>query len=69
MKRKIMKRLVSMLLAITMTIGCIPLSAAGVLAAPASDIPAKMLNNHMLDALEYIGYKVQAQRDDGTLYK
>lgn len=69
MKRKIMKRIVSMLLAVAMTIGCVPLTSTGVFAAPASDIPAKMLNNHMLDALEYIGYKVQAQRDDGTLYK
>lgn len=68
MKRKIMKRIVSMLLAVAITLGCMPLSTA-VFAAPASDIPAKMLNNHMLDALEYIGYKVQAQRDDGTLYK
>ena len=51
MKRKIMKRIVSMLLAIAMAIGCIPLSAAGVLAAPASDIPSKMLNNHMLDSV------------------
>ena len=69
MKRKIMKRIVSLLLAVAMTIGCVPLTSTGVFAAPASDIPAKMLNNHMLDALEYIGYKVQAQRDDGTLYK
>lgn len=38
-------------------------------AAPASDIPAEMLDNVFLDALEYTGYKVQAQRDDGTIFK
>ena len=55
-----------MLLAVLMLISMMPTS---VFAAPASDIPAEMLDNVFLDALEYTGYKVQAQRDDGTIFK
>ena len=59
-------RILSMLLAVLMLISMMPIS---VFAAPASDIPAEMLDNVFLDALEYTGYKVQAQRDDGTIFK
>ena len=40
-----------------------------VFAAPASDIPDEMLDNVYLDALEYTGYKVQAQKNNGTIFK
>lgn len=40
-----------------------------VFAAPASDIPDEMLDNVYLDALAYTGYQVQAQKNDGTIYK
>ena len=38
-------------------------------AAPAADIPAKMLNNIYLDALTYTGYKTDAQKADGSIFK
>ena len=65
MKRTYAK-LLSGLLAVVMLLSCIPLSA---LAAPAADIPAEMLDNVYLDALAYTGYHVQAQKDDGTIFK
>lgn len=66
MNKKFTSRILSMLLAVLMLISMMPTS---VFAAPASDIPAEMLDNVFLDALEYTGYKVQAQRDDGTIFK
>lgn len=42
---------------------------ATVFAAPALDIPDEMLDNVYLDALAYTGYQVQAQKNDGTIYK
>lgn len=66
MNKKFTSRILSMLLAVLMLISMMPIS---VFAAPASDIPAEMLDNVFLDALEYTGYKVQAQRDDGTIFK
>lgn len=60
------KRFVAMLLAAIMILGALPMSA---FAAPASDIPSEMLDNKYLDALAYTGYKVQAQKDDGTIFK
>ena len=59
MNKKFTSRILSMLLAVLMLISMMPTS---VFAAPASDIPAEMLDNVFLDALEYTGYKVQAQR-------
>ena len=38
-------------------------------AAPAADIPAKMLDNIYLDALTYTGYKTDAQKADGSIFK
>ena len=38
-------------------------------AAPAADIPAKMLDNIYLDALTYTGYKTDAQKADGCIFK
>ena len=65
-KSKTHSRILSMLLAMLMIISMIPTS---VFAAPASDIPDEMLDNVYLDALEYTGYKVQAQKNDGTIFK
>lgn len=66
MNKKFTSRILSMLLAMLMLVSMMPTS---VFAAPASDIPAEMLDNVFLDALEYTGYKVQAQKDDGTIFK
>ena len=66
MNKKFTSRILSMLLAMLMLVSMLPMS---VFAAPASDIPAEMLDNVFLDALEYTGYKVQAQKDDGTIFK
>lgn len=38
-------------------------------AAPAADIPAKMLDNIYLDALTYTGYRTDAQKADGSIFK
>ena len=66
MNKKFTSRILSMLLAMLMLVSMLPTS---VFAAPASDIPANMLDNVYLDALEYTGYKVQKQKDDGTIFK
>ena len=64
-----MKNLKSKILAIFISIlivlSVLPFSA---LAAPASDIPAEMLDNAFLDALAYTGYNVQAQKNDGSIF-
>lgn len=65
-KMKIKSRFLSLCLAILMLISAFPTT---VFAAPASDIPDEMLDNVYLDALAYTGYKVQAQKDDGTIFK
>lgn len=64
--KKIRKRMIAILLSVVMLIGLVPTSA---MAAPASDIPAKMLDNKYLDALSYTGFKVQTMKDNGTIYK
>jgi len=63
-KRKSTK-IVSMLLAVVMILGALPMSA---FAAPNSDIPSDMLDNKYLDALAYTGYDVQAQKNDGSIF-
>lgn len=65
-KKKTSSRILSMLLAMLMIVSMIP---ATVFAAPASDIPNEMLDNVYLDALAYTGYKVQAQKNDGSIFK
>ena len=47
-----------------MLVSALPLSAA-----PAADIPAKMLDNIYLDALTYTGYKTDVQKADGSIFK
>ncbi len=38
-------------------------------AAPAADVPVKMLDNIYLDALTYAGYKTDVQKADGSIFK
>lgn len=66
MLKKNSKKVLSMLLAVMMIFAAVPMS---VFAAPASDIPSEMLDNVYLDALAYTGYDVQAQKNDGTIFK
>ena len=66
MNKKFTARILSMLMAMLMLVSMLPTS---VFAAPASDIPANMLDNVYLDALEYTGYKVQAQKNDERFSK
>lgn len=56
----------AMLLAVVMCIMAMPMSA---FAAVASDLPDNMADHAILRALEYTGYDVQAQKDNGTLYQ
>lgn len=65
MKRRFPK-IVSALLAVLMIVGMLPTSA---FAAAASDLPENMTNHSILRALEYTGYDVQQQINDGTLYQ
>lgn len=64
--KRFSKKAISVLIAIIMVISVIPMTA---MAAPASDLPANMIDSHILRALEYTGYDVQAQKDNGTLYQ
>lgn len=66
-KQKRSFKWLSVLLSMVMLLTSVPLTTAW--AAPASDIPKEMLDNVYLDALAYTGYNVQAQMDDGTIYK
>ena len=50
--------------ALIMLVSALPLSAA-----PAADIPSKMLDNIYLDALTYTGYKTDVQKADGSIFK
>lgn len=66
MFKKNIKKTLAILLTVMIIISAIPFT---VFAAPAADIPAEMLDNDFLDALAYTGYKVQAQKNDGTIFK
>ena len=63
MRNRIYKLLVAVV-ALIMLVSALPLSAA-----PAADIPAKMLDNIYLDALTYTGYKTDVQKADGSIFK
>lgn len=63
---QISKRLIAGLLVMLMVLSVLPASA---MAAPAADLPANMVDSPILRALEYTGYDVQKQKDDGTLYQ
>ncbi len=56
-------KFITAIIAIIITLSALPLSAA-----PASDIPADMLDNVFLDALTYTGYKTETQKADGTIF-
>lgn len=67
--KRIMKsksRVLSAFLAVIMMLSAIPMTA---FAAPASDIPAEMLDNDYLDALQYTGYDVQTLKNNGNIFK
>ena len=59
-------RITAMLLAVVMVIAAFPMNA---FAAVASDLPDNMADHAILRALEYTGYDVQAQKNNGTLYQ
>lgn len=63
LRNRIYKLLIAVI-ALIMLVSALPLSAA-----PAADIPAKMLNNIYLDALTYTGYKTDVQKADGSIFK
>ena len=65
MKQSI-KRIFSFLLVMVMLVSLLP---TGAMAAPASDLPENMIDSPILRALEYTGYDVQKQKDNGTLYQ
>ena len=65
MKNKKMSKFLSALLAVVMVIMAMPMSA---FAAVASDLPDNMADSHILRALEYTGYDVQAQKNN-SLYR
>ena len=65
-KKKISARVMAMLLAVVLVLSAFPMSA---FAAVASDLPDEMADHAILRALEYTGYDVQKQKDDGTLYQ
>lgn len=60
------KKLLSVILTLVMLLSMMPMA---VLAAPAKDLPANMADSPILRALEYTGYDVQKQKNDGTLYQ
>lgn len=63
MRNRIYKLLIAVI-ALIMLVSALPLSAA-----PAADIPSKMLDNIYLDALTYTGYKTDVQKADGSIFK
>lgn len=65
-KNKITTKVLTMFLAVVMILGTLPMSA---FAAPAADVPETMRDNAILRALQYTGYNVQKQKDNGTLYQ
>ncbi len=66
MKRERFKRILSGILAMLMLVISVPVTS---FAAVADDVPEDMRSNVFLDALAYTGYDLQAQINDGTLYK
>lgn len=63
MRNRIYKLLIAVI-ALIMLVSALPLSAA-----PAADVPVKMLDNIYLDALTYTGYKTDVQKADGSIFK
>lgn len=65
-KRRLSFRCLSIILAVMMILSALPFTA---FAAPSSDIPEEMLENSIIRALEYTGYDVQTQKNNGTIYQ
>ncbi|MDO4731178.1 MAG: SpaA isopeptide-forming pilin-related protein, partial [Clostridia bacterium] len=68
-KKRLHTRLLSVFLALLLLMTAMPFSAITASAAPASDLPDNMVDSAILRALEYTGYDVQKQKNDGTLYQ
>ena len=68
-KKRLHTRLLSVFLALLLLMTAMPFSAITASAAPASDLPDNMVDSAILRALEYTGYDVQQQKNDGTLYQ
>ena len=64
--KKLARRIIAGFLVLMLLLSLIPFN---IFAAPASDIPSDMLDNVYLDALEYTGYDVTAQKNNGTIFK
>ena len=67
-QRSIPARLLSLLMVTAMLLGMFPLIAAPASAAVQTDIPQNMWDNAALRSLEYLGYNLDQQKADGTLY-
>ena len=68
-KKRLHTRLLSVFLVLLLLMTAMPFSAITASAAPASDLPDNMVDSAILRALEYTGYDVQKQKNDGTLYQ
>ena len=68
-KKRLHTRILSVFMALLLLITAMPFSAITASAAPASDLPDNMVDSAILRALEYTGYDVQKQKNDGTLYQ
>lgn len=65
-RNKVTTKVLTLFLAVVTILGVLPLSA---FAAPAAGVPESMRDNAILRALQYTGYNVQKQKDNGTLYQ
>lgn len=65
-KKGLSHRIAAIAMAVMMILTALPFTA---FAAPASNIPEEMLDSSILRALEYTGYDVQAQKNNGTIYQ
>ena len=65
-KKRFSHRIAAIAMVVMMVLTALPLTA---FAAPASDIPQEMLDSSILRALEYTGYDVQTQKNNGTIYQ
>ncbi len=68
-QRKLFPRLMSVFTALVMVVGMIPFAALQANAAPASDIPAEMLNCMPIQGLAYTGYNIQWLKDSGGIFQ
>ena len=67
-QRSIPARLLSFLMVLSVMLGMFPLFATPASAAVQTDIPQNMWDNSALRSLEYLGYNLDQQKADGTLY-